>query len=161
MTRVAVTGIGVVSPFGVGRERFWTSIRNGTSGARTLDLVVLGSPHFSLAEFRVLAPLLAGRRRHPSVEFLVTSSRIMVALAREEGLLGPLETFGGRITVDTCILTTPMLGPEAKVLMTNSAKYAYYSPGLLGARVAFGSLGDCIDSAERGQVIRDDSGWAG
>ncbi|MGE0705248.1 MAG: beta-ketoacyl synthase [Vicinamibacterales bacterium] len=38
MTRVAVTGIGVVSPFGVGRERFWSSIRHGASGARALDL---------------------------------------------------------------------------------------------------------------------------
>ena len=35
--RVAITGIGVVSPFGVGRERFWTHISRGDSGVRTLD----------------------------------------------------------------------------------------------------------------------------
>jgi len=32
MTRVAVTGFGVVSPIGVGREAFWASLRNGHSG---------------------------------------------------------------------------------------------------------------------------------
>jgi 3-oxoacyl-[acyl-carrier-protein] synthase II len=35
---VAITGIGVVSPFGVGRECFWASVRRGESGARALDL---------------------------------------------------------------------------------------------------------------------------
>ena len=35
--RVVITGIGVVSPFGVGRERFWEAISTGQSGARVLD----------------------------------------------------------------------------------------------------------------------------
>jgi 3-oxoacyl-[acyl-carrier-protein] synthase II len=34
--RVAITGIGVVSPFGVGRERFWTHVRRGCSGTRAI-----------------------------------------------------------------------------------------------------------------------------
>ena len=36
-SRVVITGIGVVSPFGVGRERFWTHISQGHSGVRVLD----------------------------------------------------------------------------------------------------------------------------
>lgn len=32
-----ITGIGVVSPFGVGRETFWNAISRGCSGARALD----------------------------------------------------------------------------------------------------------------------------
>jgi hypothetical protein len=44
-------------------------------------------------------------------------------------------------------------------LMTNSAKYAYYSPGLLNTQVAFGSLTDCVQSAVKGYVIRDGSLW--
>ena len=35
-SRVAITGIGVVSPFGVGRERFWRHVRNGCSGTRAI-----------------------------------------------------------------------------------------------------------------------------
>ena len=34
--RVAITGIGVVSPFGVGRERFWQHIRHGCSATRAI-----------------------------------------------------------------------------------------------------------------------------
>jgi 3-oxoacyl-[acyl-carrier-protein] synthase II len=34
--RVVITGIGVVSPFGVGRERFWRCISSGCSGTRAI-----------------------------------------------------------------------------------------------------------------------------
>src|SRR3954468_14542494 len=34
--RVAITGIGVVSPYGVGRERFWTHVSRGCSATRAI-----------------------------------------------------------------------------------------------------------------------------
>jgi predicted aconitase len=83
----------------------------------------------------------------------------MCALAARAGYLDPLEAFGARVTVDTCILTTPMLPESVKVLMTNSAKYAYYAPGLLNTQVAFGSLEDCVRSAIAGRVVREGSPW--
>jgi 3-oxoacyl-[acyl-carrier-protein] synthase II len=50
--RVVVTGIGVVSPFGVGRERFWQHVSRGCSGTRALA-------DFDPSEFpcRVAAPV--------------------------------------------------------------------------------------------------------
>ena len=36
MRRIAITGIGAVSPNGIGRERFWESTRNGVSGVRKI-----------------------------------------------------------------------------------------------------------------------------
>jgi predicted aconitase len=130
-----------------------------TADGERLDLVVLGSPHFSLAEFKKLASLVEGERRHPDVQFLVTSSRLMTELAEKAGYLEPLKRFGGKVTVDTCILTTPMLYPEIKTLMTNSAKYAYYSPGLLDTQVVFGKLEDCVRSAIAGRAVRNESLW--
>jgi predicted aconitase len=130
-----------------------------TADGQQLDMVVLGSPHFSLSEFKQLAPLLIGKRRHPNVQFLVTSSRLMCNLAEQAGYIELLKEFGGKLTVDTCILTTPMLHPEIKTLMTNSAKYAYYSPGLLDTQVVFGRLEDCVRSAVEGRIIRDESLW--
>lgn len=130
-----------------------------TTPGTKLDMVVLGSPHFSVAEFQQLAPLVEGKRRHPEVQFLVTTSRIMSALACEKGVLAPVESFGARLTVDTCILATPMLPQSVKVLMTNSAKYAYYAPGLLATQVMFGSMADCVQSAIEGRVVRDETLW--
>lgn len=130
-----------------------------TADGRELDMVILGSPHFSLAEFSLLAPLVAGQRVHPRVKFLVTSSRLMKERAHETGVLAPIVAFGAHITLDTCILASPMLPPEIKTLMTNSAKYAYYAPSLLNTRVTFGSLADCVRSAIEGRVVRDESLW--
>jgi len=130
-----------------------------TADGRELDMVILGSPHFSLDEFRLLAPLVAGRRAHPRVRFLITSSRLMKERAREAGILDPIVAFGAEITLDTCILASPMLPPEIRMLMTNSAKYAYYAPSLLDVRVTFGSLADCVRSAIEGRIIRDESLW--
>ncbi len=36
MARVVVSGIGAVSPFGIGRERYWDSVRHGCSGTRAI-----------------------------------------------------------------------------------------------------------------------------
>lgn len=124
-----------------------------------LHLVVLGSPHFSLAEYKRLAALVAGKKKHPQVKFLVTSSRAMTQLAERAGFLASVREFGAQVTVDTCILTSPMLPDDIQNLMTNSAKFAYYSPGLLKKRIAFGSLEDCVHSAVAGQVVRDETLW--
>ena len=50
--RVVVTGIGVVSPFGVGRERFWQHVSRGCSGTRAIS-------DFDASDFscRVAAPV--------------------------------------------------------------------------------------------------------
>jgi predicted aconitase len=130
-----------------------------TADGRELDMVILGSPHFSIAEFSQLAPLVTGMHVHPRVKFLVTSSRLMKEQADKAGVLAPLVSFGAQITLDTCILASPMLPPEIKTLMTNSAKYAYYAPSLLNTRVTFGSLADCVRSAVEGRVVRDESLW--
>jgi predicted aconitase len=131
-----------------------------TADGRELDMVILGSPHFSLAEFGLLAPLVEGRHAHPRVKFLITSSRLMRERAHETGVLEPILSFGAQITLDTCILASPMLPPEIKTLMTNSAKYAYYAPSLLNTRVTFGSLADCVHSAIEGRVVRDEAPWS-
>jgi predicted aconitase len=44
-------------------------------------------------------------------------------------------------------------------MMTNSGKYALYSPGLLGVQVVYGSLEECVESAVAGKVVRSPSPW--
>ena len=130
-----------------------------TATGEQLDMVVLGSPHFSIDEFKALAPLVKGRTKAEGVDFLVTCSRTVRMIAEHVGLLEPIEAFGAKITVDTCPLTSPMLPERIKNLMTNSAKYAYYSPGLLGVDVIYGRLTDCVESAAQGRIVREEGPW--
>jgi len=130
-----------------------------TGEGAKLDLVVLGCPHFSFAEFRQLAEAIraeGGRRVRPGVGFIVVSSQQSHALVQRSDLLDELTAFGVRITLDTCVFHTPMVGADTKVVMTNSGKCAYYAPGELGVAVAFGSLADCVRSAVEGRVCRKD-----
>jgi predicted aconitase len=70
-----------------------------------------------------------------------------------------LEAAGVTVVTDTCTYITPILERTDGVVMTNSAKWAYYAPGNLGVEVCFGSLRECVESAFRGHVWRDPDGW--
>ena len=74
--------------------------------------------------------------------------------------MATLTAFGAKVTADTCIVVSPLVHPGARVLMTNSAKYAHYGPGLLGVRAVYGSTEDCVTSAVAGRVIVEDGPWA-
>lgn len=130
-----------------------------TTESDRLDMVVLGSPHFSFEEFKKLTPLLEGKTCDPNVQFLVTTGRGMKMLAEKAGFVDALHRFGATITVDTCILTSPMLSEKTRAIMTNSAKYAYYAPGLLNTSVVYGRLEDCVASAVSGRIHCDDAIW--
>ena len=127
-----------------------------------LDLVVLGCPHFSFDEFRELATLIQGRTEkgktlHPDVKLIVISCQTSYALLQRSDFLDVLTNFGIEITLDTCIFHTPMVAPDTKVIMTNSGKCAYYAPGELGVKVAFGNMAECVDSAVKGHVCRKEA----
>ncbi len=126
---------------------------------RDLAAVSLGTPHFSVAEFAELVPLLAGRRVHPDVEFYVSTGRWVLAEIERRGWPATLERAGVRLVVDTCTYITPIIGRRDGAVMTNSAKWAYYAPGNLGLEVVFGSLRECVASAVAGEVRRDDALW--
>jgi predicted aconitase len=120
----------------------------------------VGTPHFSVEEFGELVALLAGRRVHPGVEFYASTSRHVLARIEPLGWLAPLEVAGVRLVVDTCTYITSILRDTAGVVMTSSAKWAWYAPGNLNVQVAFGSLRECVESAVEGRVIYDDALWS-
>jgi predicted aconitase len=124
-----------------------------------LDLVAFGSPHSSLAECRSLAALAAGRQAAPHVRVFITTSRAVRDLLERGGELAELTRFGATVTADTCIVVAPLVDKSVRVLMTNSAKYAHYAPGLIGAQVVYASTEDCMDSAVVGRVVRSSEGW--
>jgi predicted aconitase len=132
-----------------------------TSRGPDLSAVSLGTPHFSVSEFARLVPLVADGPFHPDVEVYVSTGRDILAEVKGRGWLEVLERVGVRLVVDTCTYITPILESRHRVVMTNSAKWAYYAPGNVGVKVVFGSMEECIRSAYRGTVWRDPDLWAG
>ncbi len=130
-----------------------------SAAAGPLAMVALGTPHFSETEFARLITLLDGRRIHPDVTLYVSTSRHVAARAREPGWIEALEKAGATVVVDTCTYFAPAVRACRGRVMTNSAKWAYYAPGMLPVEVAFGSLGDCVASAVAGEVRRDPRLW--
>ncbi|WP_338581736.1 aconitase family protein [Pseudomonas sp. MAG733B] len=114
-----------------------------------VDVVSLGNPHFSLSEFASLATLCQGRHKHPHVVLAITCGRAVLEQARSAGHIAVIEAFGATLVTDTCwcMLGEPVIPPAAKNLMTNSGKFAHYAPGLVGRKVHFASLKECVDAA--------------
>jgi predicted aconitase/predicted aconitase with swiveling domain len=125
-----------------------------------IDVVALGSPHFSPAEFAQLMPLIAQYPPAPDVEFIVCTHRIVLAMLEQRGWLATLRAAGVKVIVDTCVVVTPIVRARGGVLMTNSGKFAHYSPGNIGLQVVFGSLEECVRSGAAGEVWRDAGLWA-
>ena len=133
--------------------------RLGTAPDGKIDVVALGSPHFSPQEFAQLMPLLRRYPPHPDVEFIVCTNRLALAALQEYGWLEELRQANVQVVVDTCVVVTPIVRARHGVLMTNSGKFAHYTPGNIGLQVVFGSLQECVRSAAAGAVWRDESLW--
>jgi predicted aconitase len=133
-----------------------------TAAGGRLAAVSLGTPHFSRTEFETLVGLLAELAPpDPAVDVYVSTSRHVLAEVEGRGWLPALEDAGIQVVVDTCTYVTPILRARKGMVMTNSAKWAYYAPGNLGIEVAFGSLEECLRSAAAGRVWRDQELWDG
>src|SRR5699024_7675474 len=126
-----------------------------------VDLVALGNPHFSSAEFAALAALCTGRRKHDAVDMVVTTSRHVCEQAQAAGHLADVTRFGARVLTDTCwcMLRAPIIGPATHTIVTNSAKYAHYGPGLIGQPVRFARLQGCVEAAVSGQLSTELPAW--
>ena len=137
----------------------WRELNSATSPE--LGLVALGNPHFSLSECAALARLCKGRVKHPDVALVITCGRHVHEQARQAGHVAALEAFGAQFVTDTCwcMLGAPLLPPSSGALMTNSAKYAHYAPGLVDRRVHFAGLAACVEAACSGQASTALPAW--
>lgn len=145
----------------IGAAEFAALWRQFNAGGSKVDLVALGSPHFSAGECRIFADLLAERPLHEGVAVVVTVGRGTLERIREEGIEARLKASGVTIVSDLCwcSISEPVFPPQARVLMTNSGKYAHYAPGLCGREVRFGSLADCAHAAVTGAAPHDLPQW--
>ncbi|MCD6021359.1 MAG: aconitase subunit 1 [Actinomycetia bacterium] len=120
-----------------------------------IGAVSVGTPHASEEQLHRLSALVLESR--PRVPFYVNTGRAQ--LAGVGVLADDLAAAGVTIVTDTCTYITPVLHGIDGPVMTDSGKWAWYAPSLLGFEVALGSLEDCVRSAATGVLIRDERHW--
>lgn len=123
----------------------------------SIDAVAIGSPHLSADELRQLASALGSR--HCQVPLYACTSRSSLAAVHEEGLETELQKGGVVVVADTCIVVTPILVPKHGILLTNSGKFAHYTPANTGYDVVFASLNECVESAIAGSFAAETGAW--
>lgn len=145
----------------IGPEDFARLWREFNLGDEQVDLVALGSPHFSAAECAAFAQLMDGSHVDAKVTTIVTLGRGTLGEIAANGVKDRLEAAGVKIIPDLCwcSISEPVFPPQAKVLMTNSGKYAHYAPGLSNRTVRFGSLAQCAESARTGLAPATPPAW--
>lgn len=150
-----------VTRIGIGPGELRSAARQlGAGGGGAVGAVCLGTPHFSIAEFAQLTPLLEGVRVREGVQFYVSTSDHVLGEIAERGWLETLHAAGVTLVTGRCTYYAPLvLGCDGRVV-TNSAKWAYYAAGGLGSRPVFASLQDCVSAASTGQISSDAEFWA-
>jgi predicted aconitase len=135
-------------------EAAWAAqaTRAGVEGP--IDAVALGTPHLSLEGVAELRTLLADAPGPLAVELVASTSRRVLEEVSALGWDRELERAGVRFVTDTCTYLSPVLGHPAGVTMTDSAKWAFYAPSNIAARVAYGTRRECVASARAGRVVR-------
>jgi hypothetical protein len=120
-----------------------TALELQTAHPGPVDLVVVGCPHYSLAEVRRLAGLLRNRRVAPGKALWVYTCGEVERQAAEEGLLATLEAAAAEVLPQTCAVMSP-LPKRFRTLMTDSGKYASYLPSEHGVELVYGDIDACV-----------------
>ena len=137
-------------PFGP-QELRETKARMCTAQPGAIDAVMVGCPHYTLAEIRDLARLLQGRKINSNVRFWVFTHKGNILLAERLGYRSVIEEAGAEFIADTCMVVTHAEFYDFRRIMTDSGKCAYYAPTEISPEAIFGSLQECVDTAVRGE----------
>lgn len=131
--------------------------RSFVAERETVDLVVFGTPHLSIAEVRRLAGLLEGRKVSSGTMLVLTTSALVKALADREGCTRVIEGAGGRIAVGVCyyIMSAREMARRhgLRTLVTDSAKLANIIAAY-GYNPIFRSTLECVEAAVAGKLRR-------
>jgi predicted aconitase len=118
-----------------------------------IDFIMLGCPHNSLDQLRLLARLLDGRKVSTNTDLWIFTPNAIRTVARSMGYEAIIERAGGKLMSDSCPALSRVSPGDVKVVATDSAKQAHYLPGTLGYQVWFGRVEDVIDSAVAGRWV--------
>ncbi len=127
----------------VGREELEETYAALNTGEEP-DVVIAGCPHASLREVIEIARLVEGRTLKR--ELWICTSRATKEVAERMGLDGVIETAGGHIVADTCMVVSP-IEDMFSTTAVNSGKAATYLPSFCQQKVVFNNIRKLVEEA--------------
>ncbi|MHA1711178.1 MAG: aconitase X [Candidatus Freyarchaeota archaeon] len=108
------------------------------------DLIVLGCPHYSIYELKMVSEMLNGKVSK-RLSFWVFTSRQVKLLGERMGFVQKIEKAGGKVLCDTCPIVAPLKG--FKTMLTDSVKAAHYAPSMNKVSSALLPIEECVKTA--------------
>ena len=134
------------------REIRETMSQMSTGQGGPVDVVGVGCPHASIDQIRRYVRLLQGARVHTGVELWICANTVVEEMARKMGYLQAIEQAGAKLMVGTCHNNCPLGAWGFRRLVTDSGKFAYYTPTTVGTECVFTSTEACFEAAITGRV---------
>jgi len=125
-----------------------------TAKNEQVDYILLGCPHVTMSEMNDIIKILTGKKIHPKVKFVISTTKLFRDTAKDMGWIDILENAGVTITDSMCIA---FAGTRVSgTIATNSIKGAFFYSGFdqtKASPVWFGSTRDCAMAALHGRWI--------
>ena len=109
---------------------------------KEIDLVCLGCPHASLEEIKEVAAVVQGKTIKNKL-WICTSVSVK-ATADRMGYTQIIESAGGNVVCDTCMVVAPIEDMGFEVIGVNSAKAANYVPSMCGLDVVYDDVENLV-----------------
>lgn len=116
-------------------------------GDRTIDHVMIGCPHASLAELSEVADMLDGKKVHVNLNMWICTSFAVRCVAERMEVVDRIERSGAHVFADTCTVAAPSHLMGCSKMATNSIKAAKYGSEKNDLDVVAGSLEQVVQSA--------------
>ena len=113
-----------------------------TTTNKEIDLVCLGCPHASLEEIKEVASIVQGKTIKNKL-WICTSVSVK-ATADRMGYTKIIESAGGNVVCDTCMVVAPIEDMGFEVIGVNSAKAANYVPSMCGLDVVYDDVENLV-----------------
>ncbi|RMF07636.1 MAG: DUF521 domain-containing protein [Alphaproteobacteria bacterium] len=116
-----------------------------------VDFVVLGCPHGSLEQVRLVAGLLEGKRLSANTDLWMFIPRSIKAIADRMGYTDTFRKAGAYLMTDSCAALSKVSPKDVKTAATDSCKQAHYLPATMGFGTWLGSTEQCVNAAISGK----------
>ncbi|MEM9533494.1 MAG: aconitase X catalytic domain-containing protein [Pseudomonadota bacterium] len=138
--------------FRFGREEMLKAYENLNSAMDPkVDFIMLGCPHASIEQVRIVAGLLEDRKVSANTELWMFTPKALKMHADRMGYTKIIEKAGGYLMSDSCPALSRVHPEGVRVAATDSCKQAHYLPATLGFDTWFGSVEDCVNAAVDGR----------